>query len=55
MGETDGILQVLITGGVSDIDDITMVPEYRERIRSFGEAALAGIESTGLRFGAGME
>lgn len=55
VGETEGILQVLITGGVSDMDDITMVPEYRERIRSFGEAALAGIESTGLRFDAGME
>ncbi len=53
VGETEGILQVLITGGVSDMNDIASVPEHRERIAEHGEDALAAIEATGLRFDAG--
>jgi mannose-6-phosphate isomerase-like protein (cupin superfamily) len=53
IGDVEGIVQVLITGGVSDMNDIAAVPEYRERIAAHGEEALAAIEATGLSFDAG--
>ena len=48
-------LLILVTGGVSDMNDIAMTPEYREKLSAFGPQVLPELEKTGLRFDAGVE
>jgi quercetin dioxygenase-like cupin family protein len=48
-------LLILITGGVSDMNDIAMTPEYKEKLAAFGPDVIAELEQTGLRFDAGVE
>jgi quercetin dioxygenase-like cupin family protein len=55
VGEETGRLLILVTGGVSDMNDIAMTPEYRERLAAFGPDVVPELEKTGLRFDAGRE
>jgi quercetin dioxygenase-like cupin family protein len=48
-------LLILVTGGVSDMNDIAMTPEYRERLAAFGPEVVPELEKTGLRFDAGLD
>ena len=48
-------LLILVTGGVSDMNDIAMTPEYRDRLAAFGPEVVPELEKTGLRFDAGQE
>ncbi len=36
VGDTQGVLQVIITGGVHDMNDIDMVPEVGRRLEALG-------------------
>jgi quercetin dioxygenase-like cupin family protein len=54
-GDETGRLLILVTGGVSDMNDIAMTPAYRERLAAFGPEVVAELERTGLRFDAGVD
>jgi quercetin dioxygenase-like cupin family protein len=54
VGSEDGVLQVLITGGVHDMNDIALVPALARQLEEFGPDVLTEIEKTGLRFDAGV-
>jgi quercetin dioxygenase-like cupin family protein len=55
VGDDEGMLQVLITGGVHDMNDIALVPALARQLEQFGPDVLSEIEQTGLRFDAGVE
>jgi quercetin dioxygenase-like cupin family protein len=48
-------LLILVTGGVSDMNDIAMTPEYRVKLAAFGPEVVPELEKTGLRFDAGVD
>jgi quercetin dioxygenase-like cupin family protein len=52
VGEDEGILQVLITGGVHDMNDIAFTPAARRDIESVGTGLSAEFERAGFRFDA---
>ena len=54
VSDTDAHLLVLVTGGVSDMNDIAMTPDYRDRLAEFGPDVVPELEKTGLRFDAGV-
>ncbi|ADB51229.1 cupin domain-containing protein [Conexibacter woesei] len=47
VGDADGHLQVLITGDVRDMNDITLAPSVLEAIAAFGPEVAAAVEATG--------
>lgn len=51
VGTDDARLQVVITGGIHDMDDITYAPEAAERLAALGPEVLAYFEAMGLRAG----
>ena len=53
IGETEGILQVLITGGVHDMQDIDFARQIGERLEAIDPAARAYFEKVGFTFTAG--
>lgn len=53
IGEEEGILQVLITGGVHDMNDIAFTPEEKKRIDAVAPGVAAQFEKAGLAFTAG--
>ena len=53
VGTDEGILQVLITGGVHDMTDIAFSPKAREEIESVGRGLAARFEQVGFTFDAG--
>lgn len=53
VGSEEGILQVLITGGVHDMNDIAFSPEARREIEAVGSGLAAQFEQTGFTFDAG--
>ncbi len=55
IGDDEGFLQVLITGGVHDMQDIAFPPSVAEQIDQTGPGVLAEIKKTGLAFNAGQE
>ena len=55
VGEETGRLLILVTGVVSDMNDVAMTPEYRDRLSAFGPEVVRQLEATGLRFDAGRE
>ena len=55
IGDGEGLLQVIITGGVHDMNDIAFAPQVAEQITAIKPAALAAFEKTGLRFDAGVD
>lgn len=54
VSEEEGILQVLITGGVHDMNDIAFPPAMADRIRRIAPEALSEFEKLGLKFDAGV-
>ena len=54
VGDDEGLLQVIITGGVHDMHDIAFAPAVAARIAAIKPEALAAFEATGLRFDAAM-
>ena len=55
VGQGEGLLQVLISGGVHDMADIAFAPAVAERIAAIEPAALAAFEKAGMKFDAAME
>ena len=53
VGEEEGILQVLISGGVHDLNDIDFPPEVADKLDSIGPGVLGAFEEQGLTFTAG--
>ena len=54
VSDEEGILQVIITGGVHDIDDIAFPPVVADQIEAIGSGILEQFTKTGLRFDAGQ-
>jgi quercetin dioxygenase-like cupin family protein len=55
IGDGEGILQVLITGGVHDMTDIAFSANAAEKIESAAPGALGHFKEAGFRFDAGRE
>ena len=55
IGTEDGILQVLITGGVHDMNDIAFSANAAAKIESAAPGALGHFKGVGFRFDAGQE
>ncbi len=55
ISDEDGILQVVITGGVHDISDIDFAPAAAHEIEAIGPGILDEIKKTGLTFTAGQD
>lgn len=53
VGEREGTLQVLITGGVHDMNDIAFPPQVAERIASVDPEYLEAFKAKGMSFEAG--
>jgi quercetin dioxygenase-like cupin family protein len=50
IGEEEGILQVLITGGVHDMADIAFTENARQKIEAVGRGLAKEFEKVGFRF-----
>jgi quercetin dioxygenase-like cupin family protein len=55
ISDEEGILQVLITGGVHDMGDIDFPQAIAERLEEFGSGVLQQFEDRGFTFTAGRE
>lgn len=55
IGDSDGIIQAVITGGVHDMTDIDFARPIGERLRAIDPAALAHFEKVGFTFTAGRD
>lgn len=53
IGDEEGILQVLITGGVHDMNDIALIPEAKKQIDAVQPGLAAEFEKMGFTFNAG--
>jgi quercetin dioxygenase-like cupin family protein len=51
----EGILQVIITGGVHDMNDIELVPAIEEQLRTLSPELLERVRKQGMSFTAGRE
>lgn len=55
ISDEEGVLQVLITGGVHDMGDIDFPEAIAEKLVAFGDDVLQQFEDRGLTFTAGRE
>ena len=55
VGDREGTLQVLITGGVHDMNDIAFPPKTADKIAAEDPAYLEAFNAKGMRFDAGVE
>ncbi len=55
VSDEEGILQVLITGGVHDMTDIDFPPAIGDKLATFGDGVLEQFAERGLTFTAGQE
>ena len=55
IGDGEGILQVIISGGVHDLNDIDFAPQCAEAIENIKPGLLKTFEETGLTFTAGQD
>jgi len=55
VSDEEGIMQVLITGGVHDMNDIDFRPEVAEMLCEKSPELLARLEQSGMTFTAGLE
>lgn len=55
IGAGEGVLQVIISGGVHDMNDIDFAPDAARRIEATQAGALAEFEKVGFTFTAGRE
>jgi quercetin dioxygenase-like cupin family protein len=53
VGDAEGILQVIITGGVHDMNDIAFTKEAKSRIEAVRPGLTAEFEKAGFRFTSG--
>lgn len=53
VGAEEAILQVIITGGVHDLNDIAFRPAAAQKIRALSAGALEAFEKVGFKFDAG--
>lgn len=53
VGAEEAILQVIITGGVHDLNDIAFRPAAAQKIRNVDAGALEAFEKVGFKFDAG--
>ncbi len=53
IGDDEGVLQVLITGGVHDMNDIAFTARARRDIEAVGQGFVEQFEAVGFRFDAG--
>jgi len=53
IGDTEGILQVIITGGVHDMNDIDFAEDAKRRIEGVGKGLSREFEEAGFTFTAG--
>jgi quercetin dioxygenase-like cupin family protein len=53
VGDVEGILQVVITGGVHDMTDIAFTEEAKNRIEAVRPGLTADFEKAGFKFDAG--
>ena len=54
-GDEEGIMQVLITGGTSDMNDIDFRPEVAQALKEKSPDLLTTLEQRGMTFTAGQE
>jgi len=52
ISDKDGVLQVLISGGVHDLSDIDMAPSVGEKLAEYGEEVRSRFEEVGFTFNA---
>ncbi|AQH02043.1 hypothetical protein A9R05_21810 [Burkholderia sp. KK1] len=50
VSDEEGLLQVVISGGVHDLNDIDMAPSVGEKLGAFGEKVKARFEEVGFTF-----
>ncbi len=55
IGEAEGILQVIISGGVHDLNDIDFAPKCAEEIETIKPGLLKTFQDTGLTFTASKD
>lgn len=55
IGTSDGVLQVIISGGVHDMNDIDFAPEAARTIEAAQPGALAEFQKVGFTFTAGQD
>lgn len=55
IGDEDGILQVIISGGVHDMSDIDFPKGTAEQLAAFGDDVVAQFEERGMTFTAGKD
>jgi hypothetical protein len=55
IGKEEGILQVLITGGVHDMTDIDFAEDAKRRIEAVGHGLSKQFERAGFTFTAGKQ
>jgi len=55
ISDEEGYLQVLITGGIHDLNDIAFPPSVAEKLDQTGPGVLDEMKKVGLRFDAGRE
>ena len=55
ISDEDGILQVVISGGVHDMNDIDFPKATAEQLAAFGDDVVAQFEARGMTFTAGSE
>jgi len=55
VGDAEGIMQVLISGGTHDMNDIDFRPEVAESLREKSPDLLTTLEQRGMTFTAGQE
>ena len=55
IGTEEAVLQVIISGGVHDMNDIAFTQASADRIRGIAPDALSRFEAQGFRFNAGVE
>lgn len=55
IGDDEGILQVVISGGVHDMQDIAFTPAIAEKLSGYGDEVVSLFEERGMRFTAGTD
>lgn len=55
VGDTEGILQVVITGGIHDMGDIDFPESVAQKLETYGDGVLEQFEERGMTFTAGQE
>lgn len=55
ISDEEGILQVLITGGLHDMDDIDFPESIADKLEAFGDGVLQQFEDRGFTFTAGKD